>query len=52
MKKLILQTILGQWDKSELTEQHQQARQALPDRYVISRSAINLADNRVLLDQQ
>lgn len=50
MKKLVLQIIIRQWDKSQLSEPHIQARQALPDRYSIAPSALALFENRVLLD--
>ena len=52
MKKLVLQIIIRQWDKSQLSEQHIEERQALPGRYPISSSAQMLFDGRVLLDQQ
>lgn len=52
MKKLIIQIILRQWDKSQLSAAHQQARQALPDRYPVSASARPLAGGEVILDQQ
>lgn len=51
MQKLVLQMVIRQWDKSQLSDQHKQARQALPDRYPISTSAVALSGNRVLLDQ-
>jgi len=52
MKKLVLQIIIRQWDKSQLSEQHTQARKALPDRYLLSSSALAIAEGQVLLDQQ
>lgn len=51
MKKLVLQFIIHQWDKSQLTEHHEQQRQALPDRYPIGNEALALFDDRVLLEQ-
>ncbi len=51
MKKLVLQFIIHQWDKSKLTEHHKQLRQALPDRYPIGNEVLILFDNQVLLEQ-
>ena len=51
MKKLVLQFIIHQWDKSQLTEHHENLRQALPDRYHLSNEVLALYDNRVMLDQ-
>lgn len=51
MKKLVLQIIIHQWDKSQRTEHHEQLRQAMPDRYSISNEALTLFDNQVLLDR-
>ncbi|MDX1749292.1 MAG: hypothetical protein R3271_03115 [Methylophaga sp.] len=51
MKKLVLQSIIHQWDKSQLTEHHEQQRQALPDRYPIGNEVLVLFDSQVLLDQ-
>ena len=51
MKKLVLQSIIHQWDKSQLTEHHEQQREALPDRYPIGNEVLVLFDSQVLLDQ-
>ncbi|AFI84928.1 hypothetical protein [Methylophaga nitratireducenticrescens] len=51
MKKLVLQFVIHQWDKSQLTEHHEQLRQALPDRYPMSNEVLALFNNKVLLDQ-
>ena len=51
MKKLVIQFIIHQWDKSQLTEHHERLRQALPDRYPIGNEVLALFDDRVLLDQ-
>ena len=51
MKKLVLQFIIHQWDKSQLTEHHENLRQTLPDRYQLSNEVSALFDDRVLLDQ-
>ncbi|WP_439503436.1 hypothetical protein [Methylophaga sp.] len=51
MKKLVLQFIINQWDKSQLTENHGQQRQALPDRYAIGNEVLVLFDSQVLLEQ-
>lgn len=51
MKKLVIQFIIHQWDKSQLTEHHESLRQALPDRYPIGNEVLALFDDRVLLDQ-
>lgn len=51
MDKLVLQIIIRQWDKSQLSDQHQQLRDELPDRYPISSSAFALSEGRILLDQ-
>lgn len=36
MHKLVLQIIIRQWDKSQLSEQHKQPREDLPDQYPLS----------------
>lgn len=51
MKKLVLQFIIHQWDKSQFTEHHEQQRQELPDSYPIGNEALALFDDRVLLEQ-
>ena len=51
MKKLVLQFVIQQWDKSQLTEHHENLRQALPDRYHLSNEVSALVDDRVLLEQ-
>ncbi|MDO8828345.1 hypothetical protein [Methylophaga sp.] len=51
MYKLVFQIIIRQWDKSQLSEQHQQSRADLPDRYPISSSAFVLSYGKILLDQ-
>lgn len=51
MKKLVLQFIINQWDKSQLTEHHENLRQALPDRYPIGNEVLVLFDSQVLLEQ-
>lgn len=51
MNKLVLQVIIRQWDKPQLSEQHTQARQLLADRDVISPSALVLYEGLIHLDQ-
>jgi hypothetical protein len=51
MQKLVLQIIIRQWDKSQLSEQYKKAREDLPDRYSINSSAFALSDGRILCDQ-
>ena len=51
MKKLVLQFVIQQWDKSQLTENHEQQRHALPDRYPIGNEVLVLFDSQVLLEQ-
>ena len=50
MKKLIIQIILRQWDKSQLSAEHQQVRCAFPDRFPVNPSA-RVLEGRVILDQ-
>ena len=53
MKQLILQVIIRQWDKSQMTGHAIQAREALPNRYPIKLPpAKSLFDDRVIIDQQ
>lgn len=52
MKKLILQIIIRQWDKSQLSEQHKKAREDLPDRYPLNPSGFILQEEQITLDQQ
>lgn len=51
MQKLVLQIIIRQWDKSQLSEQHKKAREDLPDRYSIHPSAFILQKEQIQLDQ-
>ena len=51
MHNLVLQIIIQQWDKSQLSELHKQAREDLPDQYPISSSAFILFNGKILLDQ-
>lgn len=51
MHKLVLQIIIRQWDKSQLSEQHKQAREDLPDQYPLSSATVALSDGRIMLDQ-
>ena len=51
MQKLILQIIIRQWDKSQLSEKHKQLRKDLPERYPISSSASVISDGQIMLDQ-
>lgn len=53
MHKLIVQTVIRQWDKSQLSAADIQARQALADRYPVNLPpAVALFDDQVILDQQ
>lgn len=53
MKQLILQVIIRQWDKSQMTGHAIQAREALPNRYPIKiPPAKSLLNDRVIIDQQ
>lgn len=53
MKQLILQIIIRQWDKSQMSEQAVLERQALPDRYPVNiPPAKSLFADRVIIDQQ
>lgn len=52
MRKLVVQTIIRQWDKSQLSAADRQARQALADRYPVTLPpALALSDGEVILDQ-
>jgi len=51
MQKLVLQIIIKQWDKSQVSEQHKKAREHLPNRYPISPSAVVVSDGQIILDQ-
>ncbi len=52
MKQLILQVIIRQWDKSQMSEQAIQAREAMPNRYPIKiPPAKSIFDDRVIIDQ-
>lgn len=48
---LVLQIIIRQWDKSQLSEKHKQLRKDLPKRYPISSSVSALSDGQIMLDQ-
>ena len=53
MKQLILQVIIRQWDKSQMTGQAIQAREALPNRYPVTMPpATRVCNKRVIIDQQ
>ncbi len=52
MSILVIQTITRQWDKSQLTPEHVEARAQLPDRYPVKTAkAESLFSGKVLLDQ-
>lgn len=52
MKQLILQVIIRQWDKSEMTGQVAQARSALPNGYPVNIPPAKLLfEDRVIIDQ-
>lgn len=52
MKQLILQVIIRQWDKSQMTGQAAQVRKALPKRYPVNiPPAKSLFEDRVIIDQ-
>lgn len=52
MQKLILQTIIRQWDKSQRSQQHEKARAVLPGRYPLSSTLVDISDGKIMLDQQ
>lgn len=53
MSMLIVQTIVKQWDKSQQSEQHQQQRMCLPDRYPLHIPPAEwVIENQVLLEQR
>ena len=52
MNKLILQIIIRQWDKSEISERDNQARDALPDRYLVKIPPAKLLSlDDIIIDQ-
>lgn len=52
MSTLVIQTITRQWDKSQRTAEHSEARQQLPDCYSVNKAdAKRLFSGRVVLDQ-
>lgn len=52
MSTLVIQTVIRQWDKSQRSAAHSEARQQLPDRYPVDVAvAKSLFDGKVVLDQ-
>lgn len=52
MSILVIQTITRQWDKSQLTPEHVEARAQLPDRYPVkTANSESLFSGQVVLDQ-
>lgn len=52
MRKLVVQIVIRQWDKSQLSAADNQARQAQADRYPVTLPpAVALFDDQVILDQ-
>lgn len=52
MSILVIQTITRQWDKSQLSAEHVEAREQLPDRYLVkTANAESLFSGKVVLDQ-
>ena len=52
MSLLILQIIIKQWDKSQITEAHKRLRAAIPDNYAISfPPAFYVFDQQCVIDQ-
>lgn len=52
MSMLVLQVVIKQWDKSQLSEEHTQARQQIPDRYSVTESNVSqLSEQQIVLDQ-
>jgi len=52
MSILVIQTITRQWDKSQLSAEHVEAREKLPDRYAFNKAkAESLFSGKVLLEQ-
>jgi hypothetical protein len=52
MSILVIQTITRQWDKSQRTPEHIEAREQLPDRYAFNKAkADSLFSGKVLLEQ-
>ncbi|MBS3953729.1 MAG: hypothetical protein KGZ88_12345 [Methylomicrobium sp.] len=51
MRLIILQTILKQWDKNELTDSHSEKRSSIPDQFCIkSPPATFTVDQKCLID--
>jgi len=51
MQKLVVQIIIFQWDKSQLSDAHKKARAGLPDRYPLKSSSSVLSNKQILLDK-
>ncbi len=52
MHKLVVQTVIRQWDKSQLSAADSQTRRALADRYPVNvPPAVALFDGEIILDQ-
>jgi hypothetical protein len=52
MSILVIQTITRQWDKSQLTAEHIEARKQQPDRYLVKQTnSESLFSGKVVLDQ-
>lgn len=51
MQQLVVQIIIFQWDKSQLSDAHKKARAGLPDRYPLKSSSLVLSNKQILLDK-
>lgn len=52
MNILVIQTVTRQWDKSQRSAEHTEARQQLPDRYPVdTRAAESLLGSKLVLEQ-
>jgi len=52
MSLLILQILIKQWDKSQVTEAHERLRATIPDKYsIIFPPAFYVFDNQCVIDQ-
>jgi len=50
---LAIQIVLTQWDKAEISDQHRQARQQLPNCYPLSPPSVDMKfDHQIALDQR